>query len=171
MKFSRWKKTQSGDRVCECGHFAIIAPASANRERWLLHGNQNYIVREHYATLGRCATLKEAKALAQQHAQWREQVFPYFLERARYEKRRARKHYISLPECLAERARPLLHCDVETEAERLYHYVKYRAFMTTPDGAPIAPDMRRDWEAMVAGTYVQYWKQKPVAERILCGEI
>jgi len=174
MKFSQPAKEKTKNceiviRRSECENFTIITPKlSDKRKLWHLTEDQRCVLREGMSTIGAFRTVREAIAEADKQAADKAKVWHYFVERAEREIElsktnladpnwKSRACTISV-----QGAKKALNKTVEELAQEKYNYAKYRAFLKTgPESMAwskrIDPAAWRDWNAMLDGTYVQWW--------------
>ena len=170
FRFRGQSKQDAMIRTSKCGHFTIITPAPEDSHCWGLKVGQKHFLREErMISLGGFTSLASAMAEASSHAAIREKVWHYYMERAQYEVDQAKRlldHPEDLANCCEETrkgAEQAVAQTVEERALRLYDYLKYRAFANSNvwgSNYPLDPAARRDWQAQVDGTYVQWWKER-----------
>lgn len=151
MKFQITTRERHIIRVSQCGRFRIIQPNDSERSKWWLEPGHKYVLREVDPSpeggglpisLGSYRTLRECKAAAKVAESQRLEVMPYFEEMAEHDGQTATKQY---------------------------NYKKYRAMRTDGTGRHIDPFAFREWQAIITGTYVQWWDRHDLVDVCLQG--
>lgn len=160
-----------------CETFTIIQPLretpldEANAaEKWYLRGTKQFVVREmRMINLDSVDTFQQALEVCAEHLELRKKVWHYFDERARHEQA-GDERLLSSPAAMqascsysVDRAKDKAGLSIEQRTAELYDYLKYRGLSTIGSGTLrgwwLDPALNRDWNAMLDGTYVQWWKQ------------
>ncbi len=147
----------------DCKRYAILRIKKGRYElvESDAHGGSYYVTPEN----SNHTTLAAAKAQAEQEEAVRLKIWHYFEARAKRSHEsdaeiRTNKDY---PACklVIDEAHKRANWTVEQYAAFSYAYTKYRALLTITGlgKMPIDPAARRDWMAMLDGTYKQYWER------------